>query len=216
MTGAPPIPKDFHKGAGVSRETCEGLKAYVSTIAKWSPRINLVSKNSLSEIWSRHIADSLQLLPLLPESSRKVADMGSGGGFPGLVLAIASKTANPERHFVFLESDQRKGIFLQKIIDDLRLNAHVEAKRIEQVDPLNADVVTARALADIDRLLDYSERHRSADGICLFLKGRNVDQELTLARQSWQVEYDLVPSKTDPDGVVVKIGKYHRVAKFPS
>ena len=135
----------------VSRETFEKLKAFAELVRKWNPKINLVSKDSLNDLWSRHILDSVQIFELVPGPGKWV-DLGSGGGFPGIVISILNQE---ERNFdvVMVESDQRKSAFLRTAIRELDLAAKVKTERIEELECLEADVLSARALADLTKLL---------------------------------------------------------------
>ncbi len=195
----------------VSRETVERLRAYAALLEKWQARINLVSAKTLPALWRRHMLDSAQLVPLLPAGARVVVDIGSGAGFPGLVLAAAGV---PEVHLI--ESDARKCAFLREAARAMGVPATVHNARIEAVAPFPADVVTARALAPLDKLLGYAEPFlaRPVDsgdsGECLFLKGRTADDELTLASKGWIMSVDRVPSLSDPDGLILRIREVRR------
>ncbi|MCL4170695.1 UNVERIFIED_CONTAM: hypothetical protein GTU68_049362, partial [Idotea baltica] len=133
----------------VSRETFAALQAYAALLEKWNPKINLVSKSSLQDLWNRHILDSAQLFSLVQHPHNTWADLGSGGGFPGLVIAIMALESGSPDQVILIESDTRKAAFLRTVIRELGLRASVINKRIEQVDPLDADVISARALADL-------------------------------------------------------------------
>lgn len=193
----------------VSRETLEALEHYAASLLKWNRKINLVAKSSVEGIWGRHIADSLQVLKYCPADSTRWIDLGSGAGLPGLIVAIARK-GHPEFHVTMIESDERKSVFISSVIADLSLNADVIVERIENVPPLAADVVSARALASVSGLLTFAERHLSPTGICLFLKGRTADNELTDARLHWHMDVEKMQSQTDPDGCILRIGQISR------
>ena len=189
---------------GVSRETLERLDTYVRLLEKWNKAINLVGPATLREVWQRHLLDSAQLLPLLPPPPsnrlRRIADLGSGAGFPGLVLAILGAG---EIHLV--ESDSRKCQFLREVSRETAANAMVHQARIEELSPLYADCVTARALAPLDLLLDYAARHLSVGGTALFLKGRDAARELTQAEARWSMAVSRHRSITDPAATVLRI-----------
>ena len=189
----------------VSRETLERLQAYEALIRKWNPKINLVSPTTLESLSDRHINDSLQICSHLGETAQTVADLGSGGGLPGIVIAIHNLQEASDRTTVLVESDARKGAFLRTCIRELSLNARVETARIENLEALSADVITARALASLDVLFDWAYPHGHSDTEYLFLKGRMVEAELAVVRDKWSFELDLVPSKTDPEAKLVKI-----------
>ncbi len=197
--------------ANVSRETIRQLEAYESLLRKWTPRINLVSPGSLEVLWTRHFADSAQIFQLAPPSATHWADLGSGGGFPGLVIAILAAEARPGLRITLVESDQRKAAFLATAARALGLSVDILAHRIETLAPLHADVVSARALAPLDTLLGYAERHLVPGGVALFPKGATVGAELARALEHWRFSYQKEPSKTDAQGVVLIIGGISRV-----
>lgn len=187
----------------VSRETLSSLQEYESLLRRWQKSINLVSQSTLDNIWERHILDSVQLLPYIPESTNIIADLGSGAGFPGLVLALCGEG----RFTVHLvESDTRKGVFLQEVIRKTGANAKLHSERIERLSPLNADVVTARALAPLPKLWSYATRHLSTSGMGLFLKGQNVEKEQeSLKKDHPGLEMETFSSLTEDRAVIVKI-----------
>lgn len=191
--------------ADVSRETIDRLIEFERLIRKWNPTINLVSKSSLDELWNRHIADSAQLFQHIPKDAGLCVDLGSGGGLPGIVLAAISIDQVPERHFTLVESDQRKATFLRQAVRDLGLNADVIANRVEAIDKLNAEVLTARALAPLSSLLSSAQDHLAENGICLFPKGETHLDEISAARKLFAFECDIIQSLTDPRGAILKI-----------
>ncbi|HVR65523.1 MAG TPA: 16S rRNA (guanine(527)-N(7))-methyltransferase RsmG [Verrucomicrobiae bacterium] len=198
-------PEDFAAATGVSRETIARLSAYAALLVKWQARINLVSASTLGELWRRHLLDSAQLLPLLPEGTASLIDLGSGAGFPGLVLAILGI---PEVHLI--ESDQRKCVFLAEAARAAGVKPFIHNKRIEQLEGLSASVVTARACAPLDLLLTYAQRFLWHDGKALFLKGAAAEEELAAARKNWQMEVERFPSASDPTGCILRIGQVQR------
>lgn len=195
----------------VSRETREALDHYLALLRKWNPRINLVSPATLAEAETRHIQDSLQLLEFAPESTRIWADLGSGGGFPGLVLAIAAKARFPELKFHLVESDQRKSVFLRTVSRETETPITVHSQRIEQLPGLEADVVSARALAPLPALLPLVQRHLKKDGLALLPKGTGYEKELLEARGEWAFHHEPQPSKTQSGAVILKIGALRHV-----
>ena len=195
----------------VSRETFQRLEIFAKLLFKWNPRINLVAKSTINTLWERHIRDSLQLLQAIDGPVPLWADLGSGGGFPGLVIAIvAAETGNPTA-VTLVESDQRKAIFLRTVLRETGVSANVIAERIEAVAPLRADILSARAVADLSTLLGFAERHLAPGGTCLFQKGKNWEAEVQSARASWQFSYDAIQSKTESEAVVLKIKELSRV-----
>jgi 16S rRNA (guanine527-N7)-methyltransferase len=189
----------------VSRETIERIEAYEALILKWSKSINLVAKSTLTDLRARHILDSAELFPHLPSESQKVLDIGSGGGLPGLVLAIIGKEKLPFTKFQLIESDQRKAAFLRTVCIQLDLTSDVIVNRIELVEKANADVVTARALAPLPKLLGYVHRHLKDDGLALLQKGRGYSEEVALARELWDFDLEVVPAIGELGSVVLKL-----------
>ncbi|MFG6564260.1 16S rRNA (guanine(527)-N(7))-methyltransferase RsmG [Sulfitobacter sp. 1A13421] len=193
----------------VSRETFEKLKAFAELVRKWNPKINLVSKSSLDDLWSRHILDSVQIFE--PATSKgKWVDFGSGGGFPGIVVSILNQE---EQRFdvVMVESDQRKSAFLRTAIRELDLAAKVKTERIEELECLEADVLSARALADLTKLLGFAELHLKPGGIALFPKGQSWQREDLEARRDWTYDLETVTSKTNSNAAILKIKDIARV-----
>ncbi|PYF11880.1 16S rRNA (guanine527-N7)-methyltransferase [Rhodobacter viridis] len=207
MTG----PELFAAHFDVSRETIQLLEQLEALLRKWNSAINLVSPNTLSEIWSRHFLDSAQLLDMLDTTPERWGDLGSGGGFPGLVVGVLAKERFPDMKLTLVESDKRKAAFLANAVRDLGIFAKVEPMRIEMLGPLHADVLSARALASLDLLLGFAERHLSPDGIALFPKGNRWREEVALAKQKWSFDCEQKPSATDPESVVLKIKGLQRV-----
>lgn len=190
----------------VPRETLERLRVYVDLLAKWNSRINLVAPSTIEQAWSRHIEDSLQLSQA--SDAQTWCDLGSGGGFPGLVVAIAH--TGPGFRMTLIESDHRKCAFLRTVIRETEAPATVLTNRIELAPPQSAEVVTARALAPLDQLLGFVERHLRPDGEALFLKGASWRQEVETAEKNWRFTYETQPSKTNPGSVILKIGECTR------
>lgn len=184
----------------VSRETQERLKAYEALLLKWSPKINMIAKADLPYIWSRHIIDSQQLVPLLPNTG-SLCDLGSGGGLPGIVLSICL----PDRPITLIESDQRKAVFLRTCVRELSLNATILAQRIESTEPQAASIVTARALAPLETLLPMVHRHLRADGTAILMKGRRADEEIARAKAEWTFDMVVTQSQTNPEASILTL-----------
>ncbi|CAN5922650.1 16S rRNA (guanine(527)-N(7))-methyltransferase RsmG [soil metagenome] len=211
MPGTTPGHRLFRDAVGrlglvVSRETEAQLEALVGNLLRWQKAINLVSRSSLEDVWLRHVLDSAQLAPLIPPGTKIVVDLGSGGGFPGLVLAAL----RPETDLVMIESDARKAAFLVETARKMGLQKppRVVISRIEEAPPVLADVVTARALAPLGQLLFWADRHRSDTAICLFHKGKGWQVELTEAMKDWDIPSETLTSVTDRDAVILRIGSY--------
>jgi len=195
----------------VSRETMQDLEVYAGLLRKWSPRINLVSKSSMPDLWTRHFLDSAQLIGLAKRKSGHWVDLGSGGGFPGVVVAIVAKSEMPDLRFTFVEGDQRKAVFLQTVVRDLSLRAAVVAKRAEDIGPLSADTLSARALAPLPTLLGYVKQHLLLSGQALLMKGQSFRRELDQALETWTFQSDEYPSITDGAAVILSLGGIKRV-----
>ncbi|MBM9401269.1 16S rRNA (guanine(527)-N(7))-methyltransferase RsmG [Gluconacetobacter azotocaptans] len=191
--------------AAPSPELRRRLDLFAEILTRWNGRINLVSPRDLPHLWDRHIADSLQLASLIPPGVR-LADMGSGGGFPGLIVAMAT-----DADVTLIESDVRKAAFLREAARLVGVRATIVAQRIERADIAPVQVVTARALAALPQLLDWATRFLSPDGFCLFLKGRNVEDELTSAAADWHMAISRLPSRTNADGTILRLGDIRRV-----
>lgn len=211
--------EDFCDRVHVSRETGERLRAYLDILTAWNRSINLVSAASLADAWRRHFLDSAQLLPHLPRSpdpgrGTRVADLGSGAGFPGMVLAILGRELPmpPEVHLI--DSDGRKCAFLREAARAAEAQVFVHSARIETMRPGDlggrADAVTARGCAPLDRLLAYAAPLLAPHGVCLFLKGRRIDEELTAARKSWNIAVERTPSISASDGVLLELSEIAR------
>lgn len=188
----------------VSRETSDRLDAYQDLIRKWNPRINLVAPSTLDDLKKRHIDDCLQLAAQVSTVSGSWVDLGSGGGLPGIVVAIA--LADQNLSITLIESDQRKSAFLRTAIRELDLNnAQILTARIEQAAPQNADYLSARALAPLPRLMPYLARHLGANGQAWLMKGQRWQDEVDEARQAWAFDVESYESVTKPGAAILKI-----------
>lgn len=192
-------PEDFAAKTGVSRETLARLKAYADVLADWNARHNLVAKSTLPDIWHRHFWDSAQLAPLIPPTARSLADLGSGAGFPGLVLAAMIPGLAVTLH----EATTKKCDFLRLAAERMAIPVTVQNARLEDLPRQPYDVVTARALAPLPKLLEYAQNFAGPNSVCLFLKGQNVGAELTEAHKYWNIKASQVPSQTDPSAAIV-------------
>ncbi|MEX2642183.1 MAG: 16S rRNA (guanine(527)-N(7))-methyltransferase RsmG [Acetobacterales bacterium] len=181
------------------------LEAYADRLIAWNARIGLVGRDTVPDLWRRHILDCAQLYPLIDHPERPLLDFGSGAGLPGIVLAILGAA---DVHVV--ESNQRKAVFLREAARAAGVGVTVHAARIEALQGFAAGTVTARALAPVARLLDYACAFLAAETQCLFLKGARVEDELTEARKSWRMGVDRYPSISDPAGVILRIREIRR------
>jgi 16S rRNA (guanine527-N7)-methyltransferase len=194
-------PEDFAAKTGVSRETLARLKAYADLLTDWNALHNLVAKSTLPDLWQRHFWDSAQLAPLLPPDAKTLGDLGSGAGFPGLVLAAM----RPDIAVTLYEATTKKCAFLQAVADRMGLRVAIENARMEDLPRQQFDVVTARAVAPLPQLLEYAHNFFGPNSVCLFLKGQNVGVELTEATKYWNMKTSLTPSLTDPSGAMVAV-----------
>ena len=195
---------------GVSRETGERLETYVNLLLTWQQRINLIGPATVTSVWERHILDSLQLMPLLPEGTETIAELGSGAGIPGLVISIA---AGLSAHLY--ESNGKKAAFLREAARQTQTRAQVHMVRLETLksarDVPKVQCVVARALAPLPLLLDYAEPFLARGAVGLFHKGQDVDAELIEAAKCWKMEYSKHPSQCDRRGVILEIHEASRV-----
>ena len=191
----------------ISRETYEALERFAALLLRWNRTVNLIARKDEPRLWERHIADSLQLTALMQPVPERAIDLGSGAGLPGLVLAIATGV-----HFDLIEADQRKATFLREAARLTGSSALVHATRIETAQLAPAPLITARALAPLPRLLDLAAPLLAPDGICLFLKGANVQAELTEAASQWHMTVEILPSQTAPEACILRISDLTRVA----
>ena len=189
----------------VSRETLQRLIELEAMVKKWTTAVNLISKNSTTEIWTRHILDSAQISVFTTPKGGKWVDLGSGGGFPALVLAVLAKDWAEPATFVLVEVDTRKAAFLLQAIRNLDLPATVIVQRIGAVDPLYADVLTARALAPLDAIMPHAVRHLKAGGRAFFPKGSTYRDEIAIAQQRWTFRCTSHQSLTDPHSAVLEV-----------
>jgi 16S rRNA (guanine527-N7)-methyltransferase len=199
-------PQQFAAATSVSRETLRHLEAFARTLMDWNGRHNLVSARSLDDLWRRHFWDSAQLAVHIPQNAETLVDLGSGAGFPGLVLAEMLR----DRLIVTLvEATAKKCAFLAAAAKSMELPVRIENRRIEEGRPEAFDVITARAVAPLPMLLGYAQRFSGPNSVCLFLKGQNVGAELTQAHKSWKMRTRQIQSLTDPSGVILELKELH-------
>ena len=194
----------------VSRETLAQLRGFETLVQKWTKKINLVSNRDADQVWDRHIVDSVQVYNLAPREGSWL-DIGSGGGFPGIVVAILAKEETPERRFTLVDSDQRKCAFLRTAARELKLNVSVVSDRVEKMASMNVAVMSARAMDDLDGLLSHTERHLISGGTALFPKGASWKNEHEAAQRNWSYEIEPIRSETNPDATILKIKGLSRV-----
>lgn len=189
----------------VSRETLDRLDRVIATLDVWRQKSNLIGPKEWPQIWTRHVGDSWQLLDHIPQTAR-VVDLGSGAGFPGLIIAAA----RPEGHVTMVESVGKKCGFLRAAIDAAGLPASVHQGRVEAAPPISAEFVTARAFAPMPELLDYAAPWLRKGAIGVFPKGERWKEELTAARQRWNFAYEAIPSRSGGSGVILIVREVSR------
>lgn len=201
-------PEAFQAAFGVSHETLDKMKTYDALLKRWQKTINLVAPSTVNDAWHRHFADSAQLFQYTPSGAGHWLDVGSGAGFPGLILAIMASERGGTRH-TFIESDTRKCAFLREVARATGTAVEIVTARIELPETAakvrEVNCVSARALAPLPRLASWVASYFSGETTGLFLKGRDVASELDEARQSWDFEYQLIASLTDDEGRIVKM-----------
>lgn len=207
-------PKEFANRFDISRETLDRLTAYVDLLERWQRRINLIGRSTVEDIWHRHIADSAQLLEFVPQDDRQVIDLGSGAGLPGVVLAVLFGDGG-SGHVHLIESNAKKAAFLREAIRVTEAEATVHALRIESVDVKTLSpvprIVTARALAPLSDLLSLAQPALENGAVGIFLKGQDVDDELTEASKYWRLTVDRVPSRIHSGGTILIVKEASRV-----
>ena len=191
----------------VSRETINSFREYEALLCKWNQKINLVSPNTLADLWIRHFLDSGQIINHVDASGKKWLDIGAGAGFPGLVVALLLRDRKIDCEMVLAEKNTKKVFFLNEVIRKLNLNVKVVNKNVETIKPLNADILTARAFSGLKKLIELSLRHRKEGGICLFLKGKNYRWEIDKTLNCWFFDYDIIDSLTNPSGKIIRVKK---------
>jgi 16S rRNA (guanine527-N7)-methyltransferase len=201
-------PDEFQRAFSVSRETTDRLVLYEALLGQWQKAVNLVAPKTLTEIWHRHFADSAQLARLVPPNAQNLLDLGSGGGFPGLVLAIVLMERGPLR-VTLVESDTRKAAFLREVARQTGVPVDILPMRIENSETQRrvgqVDVVTVRALAPLSRLLGLAAPFFAPRTVGLFLKGRDLHGEISEAREGWRFDVELVASLTDAQGQIAVV-----------
>jgi 16S rRNA (guanine527-N7)-methyltransferase len=195
----------------VSRETYDNLTTLVAQLKEWQEKFNLVSRSSLEEVWTRHIADSMQLFSLIPNKAETLYDLGSGAGFPALVLAVMAKELRPDLQITLIESITKKTVYLNHVRTVLNLeNVTVINDRTENLKLPAADVITARAVAALDKLLGFAYPLCSRHTEFIFPKGRTYQDEINQARQKWHFDLKIEPNDVSSDGVILRLTHLRR------
>jgi 16S rRNA (guanine527-N7)-methyltransferase len=203
-------PAEFQPATGASPRAVEDMERYRALLADWSGRMNLVGPSALEAFWPRHALDCAQLLALAPEAKQWL-DVGSGAGLPGVVLAILARD-KPGMTVQLVDSIGKRAVFLRTVVEALDLPATVHHGRIETVKVAPPDVLTARAVAPLDRLLDLTQAYLKRGAVGLFHKGRNLDAEMAEALQTWRFDSTVFPSVSDPSGRILKLWSLRRAS----
>jgi 16S rRNA (guanine527-N7)-methyltransferase len=204
-------PDEFATAASVSRETLDRLKRYAELLADWNTRHNLVSSGSMADLWRRHFWDSAQIADLIPQRANTLVDLGSGAGFPGLVIAAL----RPELRITLVEATGKKCEFLKVVAAESGPRVEIRKARIEEMTPEPFDVITARACAPLSQLLSYAQRFWGKGSRALLHKGQNLASELTEVHKSWRIQAEQHSSRSDPSGIILEIRELQRVARKP-
>ncbi len=203
--------KDFCDKYSVSRETYSLLEKYCQELKDWQCKMNLVGANTLKDLWSRHIEDSAQIFELIPTEAKNLLDIGSGAGFPGMVLGIMSLCKTPYLKITLTDSIKKKTLFLNHIKDAIHLdNVEVLNIRAEQIKDQKFSVITARAVTALTDLLGYANHLLKKDGVCIFPKGKSYQQEINDASKKWKFSLSVVDSKTSDEGKILIISNLRK------
>lgn len=186
----------------LSDDQTSRLKTYQSLLLKWQKSVNLISPNTIANVWERHFVDSIQLFPYISESDRVILDVGSGGGFPGMVLAILL-----DREFHLVESDKKKCIFLSEVSRETKTKVIIHNDRVESLSISGIDLITSRACASVSQIFDLTKNLVSHETKYLLLKGKNNSIEIDEAKKNWQFEVEIFPSITEKDSAILRFSK---------
>ena len=200
------VMENFKNKYNVSRETLKKISNFITVLKEWQSKMNLVSPQSINEIWTRHIADSYQLFQFINIDTKTVYDIGSGAGFPAIILAIAAQCANYETRFSLIESITKKTVYLNDVKEKLSLkNVDIYNARSESLKLKPADIITARAVAALDKLFELSYTLANKKTVFYFLKGQSYKEELEQAKKHWHFKTEVIQSSTSENGVILKI-----------
>ncbi len=201
---------DVVKTYNVSHETYKKLKSYEALVLEWNSKFNLISKSTETAIWERHIVDSIQLIKHITAKDKILLDLGSGAGFPGIVLAIASQELYPELRINLVESIGKKVTFLQTVNEELQLKMNIHQTRIENLDIKKVDIITSRALASLPKLLEYAKPFCKKETKLILPKGESWSLENMEAQKSWLYKYEVYNSDTSDVGKILRISDLRR------
>ena len=195
----------------VSRETISKLEQFAELLKDWNQKINLVSRNSIEVLWERHILDSAQLINYISPTIKTLVDIGSGAGFPGLILAILMQEKIPDAKITLVESITKKTVYLKDVCEQLKLsNVSVKNERVENLKIAAPEVITARAVAALDILCGYVSKINGNKTESLFLKGQSYKEEIAAAQKNWKFVLDVFSNKYSEDGVILKLKRLRK------
>lgn len=200
----------FAEAMGVSRETLERFEVWRALLARWNAKVNLVGPSTLAQFWRRHALDSAQLVDLAPETATRWIDFGSGAGLPGIAIALTLADRGRAFALTVVEANAKKAAFLREAARATGAQVTVAAARLETLTTHPVDVVTARAFAPLDRLLTYAEPWRSDETVGLFLKGKDVDEEIAAAEARWRFTWNKTESRAGGGGVTLRVEDWRR------
>jgi len=202
--------ENFCKICNVSRETFSKLEQYCQSLIDWQQKFNLVSSSSLQDVWNRHFLDSAQLFEYIPQKALTLLDIGSGAGFPAMVLAIIGAEKTPYLKITMAESITKKTLYLNYVKDMVKVDAEIINKRVEDIKDRKFDVITARAVTSLTDLLEYAYPILNDGGICIFPKGKKYNEELKEAEKKWLFNVKIADSKTSDEGKILIIERIKR------
>lgn len=189
----------------VSHETIQKLELYQQSLADWQNKFNLVSNSTIEDAWNRHFVDSMQLFALIPQEAKTLVDIGSGAGFPGMVLAIMANAATPYLKVTLVDSVHKKTLYLNHVKEITNTQVNILNRRIENIKQKTFDVITARAVIALKDLLGYAQPLFRKNSICIFPKGKNYLAEISEAKKEWYFNFEIVPSQTSEESVILLI-----------
>lgn len=204
--------EEVSRNADVSRETFEKILKFLTILDSWRSRLNLIGPNEWDRIWERHILDCHQLRKHIPETA-KILDIGAGAGFPGVILAASAVATG---HVTLVESNAKKCKFLQTVADQTNLPISIANSRIESASVISTDYVTARAVAPLEKLIEYALPAINQGAVALFHKGQTYKTELEFALKNWKIDYKVLPNEYSSNGVIIKISEAKRDRKILS
>lgn len=195
--------ENLEKKYNVSRETLDKLKVYEGSLVQWQEKLNLVSNSSLVNAWERHFIDSIQLYQYIPENAKSLYDLGSGAGFPGMVLAIMAEGRTPSLNVSLVESISKKTLYLNEVKDITSAKVNVVNKRLEELPSEKIDIITSRALTALNKLFEYSFRFCHENTVLIFPKGKKHLEEIKEAKKDWLFDVSIHKSDTSDEAAVL-------------